>query len=64
MSNWHCYTCKVAVEEQDVDTQFLENPPMEFIGLVCPNCQEIWLTEDVVMEEISQAEADAEAKMA
>ena len=63
MSNWHCSTCRVAVEEQDIETQFLDQQ-FDYAGLVCPNCHEKWLTEEVVVEEIAKAEADAEAKMA
>ena len=63
MSNWHCYKCKVAVEEEEINTKFADYD-FSYDGLVCPECGEKWLTEDVVMEEISAAEDDAEAKMA
>lgn len=63
MSNWHCFTCKVAVEEDDVDAAFLDYD-FSYEGLVCPECGGKWLTEEVVIEEISAAEDDAEAKMA
>ena len=63
MSNWHCYTCKVAVEEQEIDTEYADYE-FSYDGLVCPECHEKWFTEEVVIEEIASAEADAEAKMA
>lgn len=63
MNNWHCYRCKVAVEEEDIEALFLEYD-FSYEGLVCPECGGVWLTEDVVVDEISAAEDDAEAKMA
>lgn len=63
MNNWHCYTCKVAVEEKEVEIEFLELS-IDQMGLVCPECGRIWMTEEVVVEEIAQSEAEAEAKMA
>lgn len=63
MSNWHCYKCKVAVEEQEVNASYTDNE-FSYDGLVCPECEGKWLTEDVVVEEIATAEADADAKMA
>ena len=63
MGDWHCFTCKVAVEEEDIETTFLDYD-FSYEGLVCPECGDQWLTEDVVVDEISAAEDDAEAKMA
>jgi NAD-dependent SIR2 family protein deacetylase len=63
MNNWHCNKCKVAVEVEDIDAVFLDYD-FSYEGLVCPECGETWLTEEVVVDEISPAEDDAEAKMA
>jgi len=63
MSNWHCYKCKVAVEEDEIDTQFAEYD-FSYDGLICPECNDKWFPEEVVIDEIASSEADAEAKMA
>lgn len=63
MRNWHCYKCKIAVEEQEINTMFADYE-FAYEGLVCPQCNGKWLSEEIVIDEIASAEADADAKMA
>lgn len=58
---WFCFKCKEKVEEVDLNLSYLG---MEGVvsGLICPKCKEVYLTEDVVVGQIVNAEKTIEAK--
>ncbi|MFA4916773.1 MAG: hypothetical protein WC560_08900 [Syntrophales bacterium] len=62
MVDWYCFQCKEKMVAEEVEASYMEI--LSFIdGLKCPTCGTIYLSEDYVVETISTAEEEIEAKM-
>ena len=62
MSDWHCFKCKVKVEEDDVPMLYLDM--LGFMpGLVCPECGLSLFPEESGWGIVRKNEAEIEAKM-
>jgi hypothetical protein len=55
MTEWYCFKDKVKMEETDVELSYLQLS-QRIPGLKCPVCGECFLTEEVVMTTVKEAE--------
>jgi hypothetical protein len=55
MTEWYCFKDKVKMEETDVELSYLQLS-QRIPGLKCPVCGECFLTEQVVMTTVKEAE--------
>ena len=63
MSEWHCYKCKVEVEEDDISLLYMDTLGFH-PGMVCPKCRLVLLPESSGWDLIRRNEEEIEAKMA
>ena len=62
MSEWHCFKCKVEVEEDDVPMLYLDMLGFH-PGMVCRKCGLMLLPESVGWGLVRKDEEEIEAKM-
>lgn len=62
MAEWHCHKCKVATEEKEIELEYMDMPGFQ-MAWVCPNCNEKWISKDVVYGNIVPGEEELEAKL-
>lgn len=62
MEEWYCFKCKDKMTKADIQSTFLEIS-RSIEGLKCPKCGTAYLTEKTVIEEVTTAEEDMEAKL-
>jgi hypothetical protein len=55
MAEWYCYRDKVEMLETDVTLSYMQLT-QKIPGLRCPVCGECYLTEDIVMNVVKEAE--------
>lgn len=55
MADWYCYKDKVEMLETDVRLSYMELSQL-IPGLKCPVCGECYLTEEIVMTTVKEAE--------
>lgn len=55
MAEWYCYRDKVKMLETDVTLSYMQLT-QKIPGLRCPVCGECYLTEDIVMNVVKEAE--------
>ena len=56
MDDWYCYRDKVKMQETDVKLSYMRLAQW-IPGLRCPVCGESYLTEEIVMNVVKEAEA-------
>jgi hypothetical protein len=61
MSDWYCFKDKVKMVEADVNLKYMFLT-QEMPGLKCPKCGVEYLTEQIVMTALQDAEATIEGK--
>ena len=62
MSEWHCFKCKVGVEEDDISLIYLDMLDFQ-PGLVCPKCGLKLLQESIGWFVVRKKEEKVESKM-
>jgi hypothetical protein len=55
MADWYCYTDKVKMLETDVKLSYMQLS-QRIPGLRCPVCGKCYLTEDIVVNVVKEAE--------
>jgi hypothetical protein len=55
MTDWHCFKDKVQMEEAEVRLSYMQLA-QRILGLRCPVCGECYLTEEVVLTTVKEAE--------
>jgi hypothetical protein len=55
MADWYCYKDKVQMLETDVKLSYMQLS-QRIPGLKCPVCGECYLTEEIVMTTVKEAE--------
>ena len=61
MAEWHCFKCKVEMEETEVPMEYLDIDG-ETEGLECPKCGVRYILEDIAMTKVAKAEKMIENK--
>ena len=55
MSEWYCFKDKVKMNETDIRISFMQLS-QQIPGLKCPVCGECYLTEEIAMTTVKEAE--------
>lgn len=63
MSEWHCFKCKVEVEEDDISMLYMDMLGFK-PGLICPQCGLCLFPEESGWGDVRKNEEEIEAKMA
>ena len=63
MSDWHCYKCKVEVDEDDISLMYMDMLGFQ-PGFICPKCDLMLVPEETGWDIIRKNEEEIEAKMA
>ncbi len=61
MEQWHCFKCRVGMEEKDILMEFMEITRYQ-PGLKCPKCGAAYMLENVVIDVINPGEKEIEEK--
>jgi DNA-directed RNA polymerase subunit RPC12/RpoP len=63
MEEWHCFRCKVPMEETDITMIYMDDMEMPgAFGVRCPNCGTEYLMEEFVIDEVAKGEKVLEGK--
>jgi hypothetical protein len=63
MEDWHCYTCKMNMEETDITMIYMDDLELPgAFGIKCPGCDTEYLLEDFVIDEVAKGEKVLEGK--
>ena len=63
MEEWHCFACKVKMEEADINMVYTDDLEMPGgMGLRCPSCGVEYLEEDFVIDQVLTGEKMLEGK--
>lgn len=62
MTDWHCFKCKVQMEDDDLSLLYMDMLGFEE-GFRCPECEDQYLSEETVVS-MRTKEEEIEAKMA
>lgn len=61
MEEWHCFKCKVKMEQTQITLNYMEFDSM-IEGLKCPKCGSSYVTEEMAAGELREGEKNLEGK--
>ena len=63
MTDWHCFKCKVKMEVTDeIRVSYMDIDGNVESGLICPQCNERYLEEELVITKVLEGEQMIEDK--
>ncbi len=63
MDEWYCNVCDEKMQEADIIMVYMEDTEIPgAVGMVCPKCQELYLPESFVIEQVNPGERMLEGK--